>query len=240
MVCTTALSDCPSFLKGHCQAGSFSAYFLFQCSALPGFKDSLWSVTPTQELESESSLPQIGRLLHGKQSLFLFFFLFLLPFPSPFLLLRQCLKQSCLHWSKIHSWNLWKCSTMWVCEGGCQQASAGCLPHPGEHKTKVLWVPLKANFTTNRNIFFLAFYMIFIRCLSLIKKNACLVWFLTCSSWQCLFKLTKAPRPCSIHCARSLWSFSAVPLQPSKLLGESKVHIPAAGGSPLMRCLWLE
>lgn len=71
------------------------------------------------------------------------------------------------------------------------------------------------------------------------KNDACLVQFLTFRSWQCLFKLTKEHRPCSIHCARSLWSFSAVPLQPSKLLGESKVHIPAAGGNPLMRCLWL-
>lgn len=67
------------------------------------------------------------------------------------------------------------------------------------------------------------------------------VWsnFLTFRPWQCLFKSTKR-RPYSIHCARSPWSFSAVPLQPFKLLGESKVHIPAAGGSPLMSCLWLE
>lgn len=120
------------------------------------------------------------------------------------------------------------------------RASAGCPLHPGERKTKVLWVPQKVSFTKKKSSYFHRILSAFIRFSPSDKNGACLVQFLTFRSWQCLFKWTKEHRPCSIHCARSLWSFSAVPLQPFKLLGESKVHIPAAGGSPLMRCLWLE
>lgn len=123
---------------------------------------------------------------------------------------------------------------------GTQGASAGCLPRSGKHKNKSFVSPTPSDFYKKASSCFSQILSAFIRFSLSDKNGACLVQFLTFRSWQCLFKLTKEHRPCSIHRARSLWSFSAVPLQPFKLLGESKVHIPAAGGSPLSRCLWLE
>lgn len=124
-----------------------------------------------------------------------------------------------------------------------RRISARCLLSPREHKTKVLWIPQKSEFwkkNKKERSYFPRIRSAFIRFSPSDKNSACLVQFLTFRSWQCLFKSTKEHEPCPIHCAQSLWSFSAVPLQPFKLLGESKVHIPAAEGSSLMRCLWLE
>lgn len=177
-------------------------------------------------------LSQSCQLLLGKQSFSLFFFC-CFAVAQMFEIDPVCIRVK-------PYLNFWKSSTISVSGVGAHRSLCGGLPHLGEHKTKVLWAPQRVSFIKSRAAVFPGFWVLLSDFSLSDKNNACLVQFLTFRSWQCLFKLTKEHWPCSIHCARSLWSFSAVPLQPSKRLGESKVHIPAAGGNPPMRCLWLQ
>ena len=172
-------------------------------------------MTPTHKLESEFSpftnlSASPGRIELFSFLLFAFFFFFFF-----FFLVRQ---------------------------GGHQDEFLLGASYPPGSTKQVLWVPQKSEFWKKKKerSYFPRIRSAFIRFSPSDKNSACLVQFLTFRSWQCLFKSTKEHEPCPIHCAQSLWSFSAVPLQPFKLLGESKVHIPAAEGSSLMRCLWLE
>lgn len=200
-------------------------------------RGSLLFVTPTHKLESEFSPFTNLSASPGQTELFSFiffaFFFFFFAAAQMFDMILSAFKQSHNLDGRIPYCQLEQGG------GGHQDESPlGASYPPGS--TKVLWVPPKKWVLQKERNYFPRIQSAFIRFSPSDKNGACLVQFLTFRSWQCLLKSTKEHKPCSIHCARSLWSFSAVPLQPFKLLGESKVHIPAAEGSSLMRCLWLK
>lgn len=191
-------------------------------------------VTPTHKLESEFSPFTKLSASPWQTELFPFLFFFcLFAVAQMFEIDPVCIKVK-------PYLNFWKSSIMSVSGVGTHRSLCWGSPSSWGAQNKSFVSPTKRKFYKKQSSCFPRILSAFIRFFLSDKNDACLVQFLTCRSWQCLFKLTKEQRPCSIHCAWSLWSFSAVPLQPSKLLGESKVHIPAAGGNPLMRCLWLQ